>query len=279
MLAAVLALAASVGWGVADFLGGLKSRTLPLLTVLAVAQPIGLALVAGVVAVTASGRSFSADVLWAIPAAALGTAGIAAFYRGMAIGTISIVAPIAATGAVIPVSIGIALGDRPSALQLAGFPLAILGVVLASRETGPQVGGGRVAAGVPWAIVAAVGFGGYFVPMHAASEDDFLAAALVFKATVAALVVVAVAGVRPPLRVGRAHARTIAAIAVFDTSANMSFAAASSVGLVSVVSVLASLYPVVTVALAWVYLRERIERLQQLGVAIALAGVVVISAG
>ena len=279
MLAAVLALAASVGWGVADFLGGLKSRTLPLLTVLAVAQPVGLALIASVVAATASGRSFSRDVLWAVPAAALGTAGIAAFYRGMAIGTISIVAPIAATGAVIPVGVGIALGDRPSALQLAGFPLALLGVVLASRESGPNVTSGRLAAGVPWAVVAAVGFGGYFVPMHAASEHDFLAAALVFKLTVATLVLMAVALVRPPLRLTRGDARTIVAIGLFDTSANISFAAAASVGLVSVVSVLASLYPVVTVALAWLYLRERIERVQQFGVAVALGGVVLISGG
>ena len=278
MLAAALALAASASWGIADFLGGLKSRTLPLLTVLAIAQPIGLALVALVVFLGGAGR-FERAALWAIPAAFLGTAGIAAFYRGMAIGTISIVAPIAATGAAIPVVVGIATGDRPSVLQLAGFPLAIAGVVLASRETGSKLGGGRIAAGVPWALVAALGFGGYFVPMHAASEADFLSAALVFKLVVAATLLAAVIILRPPLRVGRADLGAIAAIALFDSGGNVFYAASASLGLVSVVSVLASLYPVATVALAWLYLRERIDPIQRVGVATALAGVAMISAG
>ena len=278
MGAAALALAASLSWGVADFLGGLKSRTLPVLAVLALAQPLGLALVAVVVLVGGAG-AFDRQVLWALPAAVLGTLGIAAFYRGMAIGTIAIVAPIAATGAAIPVIVGIALGDRPSLVQLAGFPVAIGGAILASRETGPTVGGGRVAVGVPWAVLAAVGFGGYFVPMHEASEQDFLWAALVFKSFVTALLLVAVAALRPRLQVRRADAAAIAAIALFDSGGNLFYAASASLGLVSVVSVLASLYPVATVALAWVVLRERIEPAQQLGVVAALAGVVAISAG
>jgi drug/metabolite transporter (DMT)-like permease len=274
----MLALAASISWGVADFLGGLKSRTLPVLTVLALAQPLGLALVGAVVLVGGAGE-FDERVLWAIPAAVLGTVGIAAFYRGMALGTISIVAPIAATGAAIPVLVGIALGDRPSALQLAGFPLAIGGAVLASRETGPKVGGGRVAAGVPWAVLAAVGFGGYFIPMHEASEQDFLWAALVFKLFVGAMLVVAFAAVRPSVRVARADLAAIAAIALFDSGGNVFYAASASLGLVSVVSVLASLYPVATVALAWFVLHELIDPVQRLGVAAALLGVVAISAG
>ena len=278
MAAAVLALGASLCWGVADFLGGLKSRTLPVLAVLALAQPIGLALVVVVVLAGGAG-AFDARVLWALPAAVLGTIGIAAFYRGMAIGTISIVAPIAATGAVIPVAFGIALGDRPSAVQLAGFPLAIGGAALASRATGSSVDSGRMAAGVPWALVAAIGFGAYFVPMHEASDVDFLWAALVFKLGVAAMLLAAYAAVRPRVRLARWDVAAIAAIAVFDSTANVLFAASSTFGLVSVVSVLASLYPVATVALAWLYLRERIEAVQRAGVALALAGVVLVSAG
>ena len=278
MAAAVLALGASLCWGVADFLGGLKSRTLPVLAVLALAQPIGLALVVVVVLAGGAG-AFDARVLWALPAAVLGTIGIAAFYRGMAIGTISIVAPIAATGAVIPVAFGIALGDRPSAVQLAGFPLAIGGAALASRATGSSVDSGRMAAGVPWALVAAIGFGAYFVPMHEASDVDFLWAALVFKLGVAAILLAAYAAVRPRVRLARWDVAAIAAIAVFDSTANVLFAASSTFGLVSVVSVLASLYPVATVALAWLYLRERIEAVQRAGVALALAGVVLVSAG
>ncbi len=277
-LAAVLALAASVSWGVADFLGGLKSRTIPLVAVLALAQPIGLALVAAI-AFASGHASIPASALWAVPASFLGAAGIAAFYRGMAIGTISIVAPIAATGAAIPVVVGIALGDRPSPLQLAGFPLAIAGVILASRETGPNAAGARLGAGVVWALVAAIGFGGYFVPMHEASEDDFLAAALVFKLSIATLLLAVFATVRPRTDLRRSDAAAIAAIGISDTGGNVFFAAASTLGLVSVVSVLASLYPVTTVALAWLYLGERIGRTQRIGVVVTLVGVVAVSAG
>lgn len=278
MTAALLALAASVGWGIADFLGGLKSRTIPLLAVLALAQPIGLALIAVVVLVGGVGE-WRSTVLWAIPAAVLGSIGIAAFYRGMATGTISIVAPIAATGVLIPVIVGIATGDRPSALQLAGFPLAIGGAVIASRETRPALGRGRIAAGVPWALVAAVTFGGYFIPMSAAAEADVLWAALVFKVSAASLLVAAFAAVRPRVRLGRNDVVAITAIGIADSSANVFFAAAAAVGLVSVVSVLASLYPVVTVALAWMVLHERMNPTQRAGVLAALAGVVLISAG
>ena len=277
MLAAVLALGASAGWGIADFLGGLKSRTVPVLAVIAIAQPVGLALVATSLAVGGTGTP-PASVLWAAPAAVLGTLGIAAFYRGMAVGTISIVAPIAATGAAIPVIVGIASGDRPTRAQLVGFVLAIGGSVLASAETNPQARGIRVAAGVPWAIVASIGFGAYFVPMHAASRADFLWAAFVFKVVVATMALLAVVVVRPTLRLPRRDLGTIACIGVFDSGANVLFAASASLGLVSVVSVLASLYPVATVALAWLYLRERLAGVQAAGVVAALAGVILISA-
>jgi drug/metabolite transporter (DMT)-like permease len=276
--AALLALAASVSWGIGDFLGGLKSRTLAVLTVMAVAQVVGLAWIAAIVA--ARGEGFPGPgVFWAAPAALCGTLGLAAFYRGMATGAISIVAPLAATGAVIPVVVGIALGDRPSTVQLAGFPLAIGGAVVASREPHPALGRGRLAAGVPWAVLAAVGFGLFFLPMHEAGSHGYLWATLVFRASSLSLVLCAAALARPSLRVGRADLLVLASVGVLDTAGNVFFAASSTHGLVSVVSVLASLYPVVTVALAWLYLRERLDFSQAAGVAAALAGVVLISAG
>ena len=278
MLAAFLALGASVSWGVADFLGGLKSRQIRVLTVIAIAQPVGLSAMAVAVVIAGDGPQTRA-VLWAAPAALLGTLGIAAFYRGMAVGSMSIVAPVAATGAVIPVVVGIATGERPTAVQLAGFPVAIGGAVLASREAPGELGSSRVAAGVPWALLAAAGFGAYFVPMHAASEDDFLWAAFVFRLSAALIVLAAVAVTRPSLRVSGRDAVGIGVIGILDSGGNFLFAAAASQGLVSVTSMLASLYPVTTVALAWLYLRERIDATQALGVAAALAGVVLISAG
>jgi drug/metabolite transporter (DMT)-like permease len=279
VLAAVLALAASVAWGVGDFLGGLKSRTMSPLAVLAVAQPVGLAAIAIIVAV---GRQPwpGSSVLLAAPAAVLGTVGLVAFYRSMAAGTISLVAPIAATGALIPVAFGLATGERPSSFQLAGIVLAVGGAVVTSYEPGTAERPGGLAAGVAWALVAAIGFGGFFIPMHEAAEGGFLWAVLVFRIASTTLVAVAALVARPRLPRSRRDLATIACIGLADTGGNVLFAAAAAEeGLVSVVSVLASLYPVVTVLLARIYLRERVGRVQEAGAAATLAGVVLVSAG
>jgi drug/metabolite transporter (DMT)-like permease len=273
---AVAALLASVAWGVADFLGGLKSRVVPTIVVLLLAQVPGVLAIALVVAI-AGNPPPGTSILWAALAGLFGTVGLAAFYRGMAVGSISVVAPIAAVGATVPVVFGIATGDDVSGIQALGFVLALSGVALASFER--QVGEVRLAAGVPWAIAAVVGFGGYYVPMHQASEQDFLWAALVFRTTVGVLAFAAWLAVRPDITAARGHLGAIAMIGILDTAGNTLFAAASSLGDVSVVSVLATLYPVTTVALAALLLHERLERLQLVGVASALGGVVFIAAG
>jgi drug/metabolite transporter (DMT)-like permease len=207
-----------------------------------------------------------------------GTAGLVAFYRGMAAGAISVVAPIAGAAAVVPVVWGLATGDHPSGLQDLGFVLALGGVVATSWERTP--GSARVAAGVGWAGLTLVAFGGYYVPMHTASQDDFLWASLVFRLTSTSMVWLAVllsgqrvSGIRP-------HLLALVTIGLADTGGNVFFAAASQEhGLVSVVSVLASLYPIVTVLLARLTLGERVQRTQEAGIVVTLAGVAMISAG
>jgi drug/metabolite transporter (DMT)-like permease len=278
VLAALLALGASVAWGTGDFLGGLKSRMLAPLAVLAVAQPVGLALIL-VIALLHWEPWPGESPLWAAPAALLGTLGLVAFYRGMAAGAISLVAPIAATGALIPVAFGLATGERPSALQLAGIALAVGGAVVTSYEPASESRPARLTAGIGWAVLAAIAFGGYFIPMHAASEDDFVWATLVFRITSFSLVLLAVLLLRPRLARAPRDLAVLACIGVADTSGNVFFAAASSQGLVSVVSVLASLYPVVTVVLARLYLHERVTRVQEGGATATLVGVVLVSAG
>ena len=274
-MTAAAALLASVAWGVADFLGGLKSRSVHVLVVLLLAQISGLLGIALVVAI--AGNAPPRSVLWATLAGLCGALGLASFYRGMAVGSFSIVAPIAAVGAVVPVVYGISTGDDVSRLQVLGFVLALAGVALASFER-HETGQARLAAGVPWAIAAVIGFGGYYVPMHEASEQDFLWAALVFRTTVAFVALSAWLAVRPAIAPARGHLGAIAMIGILDTAGNTLFAAAASLGEVSVVSVLATLYPVTTVALAALVLTERIDRLQLVGVVSALAGVVLISA-
>ena len=275
MFAAALALAAAASWGVGDFLGGLKSRSLNPVAILIVAQPIGLTLLAIWVAVRGQGPPGS-EVLWACLAAVLGTTGLIAFYKGMAAGALSIVAPIAGAGAAIPVIWGLAHGDHPSGYQELGFAAALIGVVLASFERRPEAA--RLAAGVGWAVIAMVAFGAYYIPMHEASHGDFLWAAFVFRLTSTTLIAAAWLVLRPP-SARRADLPVLASIGILDTGGNVFFAAASAKGLVSVVSILASLYPVVTVLLARAVLHERVHRSQELGIALALAGIVLISAG
>jgi drug/metabolite transporter (DMT)-like permease len=274
--AVLLALSASLAWGVADFVGPLQGRRFGALAVLLVAQLGGLAAIALVV--LASGRGpRGADVLFAIPAACSGVLGLYAYYRGMVVGAISVVAPVAGISAAIPVLVGLASGDRPSALQLVGMAVALAGVGLAARE--PGGGERRVAAGVGLALLAAVGFGFYFPPMHIAGEADFLWASLLFRATATLVIATVALAARPRFPFGRRSVVIIALVGVGDTLGNVLFAASAAHGLVSVTSVLASLYPVVTVILAHLFLSERVSTGQRLGVAGTLAGVTLISAG
>src|SRR5919197_3697472 len=192
-----LALGASLSWGLADFFGPLKGRTLGAWRILFYVQLGGLLAIALIVAIRAKGPA-SATALLAIPAAVSGTLGLYAYYRGISVGAISIVAPIAGISAVVPVVVGIASGDRPSAWQWAGIAASLAGVFLAARE---KEGGGRVAAGVGLALLAALGFGGYFPPMHAAGNADFWWASLIFRATSTSVILAAVAIRRPELGV------------------------------------------------------------------------------
>jgi drug/metabolite transporter (DMT)-like permease len=277
MDAIVLALGASLAWGLGDFFGPLQGRKLGALRTLVYVQLAGLVAVALMVAIRGVGPK-SAVALLAIPAAVSGTLGLYAYYRGVAVGAISIVAPIAGVSAVVPVIVGIASGESPSSWQLAGIACALIGVYLAARES--RTGGEtRLAAGVGLAILAAIGFGGYFPFMHAAGNADFWWASMIFRVASTSVILIAVAVQRPPLGVAARVLPWLALIGLADTGGNVLFAAASRSGLVSVTSVLASLYPIVTVVLARALLAERVARSQEAGIGLTLAGVVLISAG
>jgi drug/metabolite transporter (DMT)-like permease len=274
--AIALALGASLSWGFADFFGPLKGRTLGALRTLIYVQLSGLVAIAVIVAARGRGPSDWASLL-AIPAAVSGTLGLYAYYRGMAVGAMSVVAPIAGISAVLPVIVGFASGDRPSAVTIAGIVCALVGVYLASREPGRT--GTRLAAGVGLALLAALGFGGYFPFMHAAGRADFWWASLFFRITSTSVIAVTLTLRRPSLRITRGDLPVLLFAGCGDMFGNLLFAAASSRGLISVVSVLASLYPIVTVLLARAVLAERVARSQEGGIVLTLAGVALISAG
>jgi len=275
---ALLALGASLTWGFGDFLGGLKARVLPTLTVMAASQPFGLAAL-GIAAVARGTAPPGDEVAWSALAAVFGTVGLFAFYRGLATGAMSIVAPIAALAVGIPVIWGVVVsGDHIQGLQAIGFVAAVGGSVAASLELKPERP--QLAAGVGWAVLAMLAFGAYYVPMHTASEHDWLWPAFLFRCTSVTLVWTVVLARRSWPTGLRPHWVGLAAVGLLDTAGNALFAAASSThGLLSVVSVLATLYPVVTVLLARIILGERVQRTQDVGVVVALVGAVLITAG
>lgn len=219
----------------------------------------------------------SVSVLWALPAALAATVGLAAYYKGMTVGAISVVAPIAGVSAAIPVAYGLALGDPATLSRLIGVVAAILGVVLVSTEH--RSGVRRVAAGVGLALIAAVSLGLYFPPMHAAGRAGFWWAAMIFRIATVSFIFIAIRVRKADFSIVRGDIPIVAAVGCGDSLGVLLFAASSRHGLVSVTSVLASLYPVVTVLLAAFLLREHLGKLQLLGILLALGGAALISAG
>jgi drug/metabolite transporter (DMT)-like permease len=187
----------------------------------------------------------------------------------------SVIAPISALGAIVPVAVDLAVGDAPAALVLAGMLVALAGAALVARAPGPAS-----RAGTGLAVVAALGFGGFFSLLAEAADGESALWSLISARSASvpvALIVCLGVGASLALR-GRVLLMTAAA-GVLDAAANLMFAAGSQRGLTSVVAVLGSLYPVTTVALAAVVLHERLGRLQTVGAGFALAGVAMIAAG
>src|SRR6059058_3250323 len=157
-------------------MGGIKSRTYSAIAVLFTIEMSGLALALVVLAVVQDPFPSTRAALCAIGAGTAGIIALAAFYRALAIGTMSIVAPISATGSAVPVIVGLASGEHPGAVQLAGIAAAAVGVVLASRgaDHGDDARGRAGRASIGLALVAALGFGGFFVGMDRAADADIL---------------------------------------------------------------------------------------------------------
>lgn len=280
MLTVALGLGSSICWGFADFIGGLQSRRLPVPVVLAVSQATGLVIATVVVLAAWDSPPDGRSLAIALVAGGGAMLALGAFYKALAIGTMSIIAPIAATGAVVPVVVGLATGDRPGPLVLAGFAAAMTGVILASREHHDDAAAAvasRRAIGL--ALLAAVGFGSYFVAMDEASSESVVWA--LFASRLAGTVAVAafVTATRTALRTEAGDWRLLVLAGALDFSAVALYAIGTTEGLLSVLAVLSSLYPVVPVVMGRVWLGERIRRVQQIGVAAALVGVILIATG
>ena len=277
-MAVVLALASAVVYGASDFLGGLASRRTSVFGVVAMSQLIGLVALVALLP-WLGGPVDGADLAWGAAAGLAGAAGLVVFFRTLAGGVMSVVAPVTAlTAAAIPVLVGLLGGDTIGTWAAAGIALALLAVVLVSAESGlTALRAARPAALAP-ALLAGTMFGLFFVLLDRTSADAGLTPLVAARtASVALVVAIALVG-RQSLRVSRAALPLVAVSGVGDMTANALFLLATQAdGQLAITGVLASLYPVSTVVLAQVVLRERLVRAQVAGLLAAAAAVVLIT--
>lgn len=276
MAAVLLALASSITWGVADFSGGMLTRRLPLATVTVGSQAAGFVLLLVLLAFS-PGLSWHSTWLGAIGGLG-GGAGLACFYAALARGTMSIVSPITACSAIVPVALALGAGERPSSLALAGCGIAVGGAVLASVEERSSNERGRSDA-IVLAVAAALAIGVFLYFLGRGSQSGSALSTLV-GARIGSLTLLAVWAVATgsALKPTGRSAAPIALVGLADVAANALFVVASQHGLIAVVSVLGSMFPIATVALAHLVLHERISRVQRAGVAIASIGVAIVAA-
>jgi drug/metabolite transporter (DMT)-like permease len=273
------ALAASACWGSADFFGGLKAKRWSALAVLFTIEVSGLIVALVVMGVAQDPFPSTRAVLCALGAGTAGIVALGAFYRALAIGTMSIVAPISATGVALPVIVGIATGDRPSAVVVAGLVFTTVGVILASREVHEDeesASAGRTS--VVLALLAAIGFGTYFIGADVAADESVLWTVVLGRGIAVPFVGLAVLarGVALP-RGGDLGILCLAG--TVDLLATALYGFANTHGDLSIVSVVGSLYPIATVILARAILEERVRTVQAAGVVAALTGVALIAVG
>jgi drug/metabolite transporter (DMT)-like permease len=276
-MAVLLALGSAATYGVGDFLGGLAAKRAAATAVLLWSHVFGLALALGTTFLV-HGVATTHDVGLGAIGGLAGAVGIGLLYQALSIGQMSAVAPVTALlAAVVPVAAGLLQGERPTATAVLGMVCGAAAIVLVSAEGGGSLRPADRHA-VTLALGAGFGFGLFFVILSHTGDGagawPLVGARL---ASVGAVGGLALLG-RVPASVpaGPARRLTVAAGA-FDVGANLLYLLATREGLLTIVSVLASLYPVSTVVLAWVVLRERFAPIQRVGLLLALPAAILMS--
>jgi drug/metabolite transporter (DMT)-like permease len=271
----ILATACAIVYGTADFFGGLATRRSQVLSVVVLSQLAGLALIAGLLPLLPGTLSTPA-LAWGLAGGLSGAAGLVLFYRSLATGVMSVVAPTTAvTSAALPVVFGLATGDRPGPWALAGVALALGAVLLISQD---RSGGGRLTlSSVLTALAAGAGFGGFFILLAMAPHEAGLWPLAGARLSSVSAVVVLALLTRRTLAPGPGSLHIIVAAGLLDMGANVLYLLAQRDGLLSLVAVLVSLYPASTLLLARKVLGERLRGVQVAGVVCALAAVALIA--
>lgn len=301
-MAVFLGLLAGVTYGAADFIGGLASRRSSTLSVVVISQLSGLVVLLALLPILPVATPTRSDLIWGVLSGLGGAAGITLLYRGLAIGRMSLVSPITAVvAAIVPLAAGLLGRERPSVLALIGVALALLAVVLVSTTDMPGEPASNAAPGLVWlpgersgssavrtwwlqpglieAVLSGIGIGIFYVLIARTHHNAGLwPLACARSASMGILIALALISKRS-LVPERSSVPAIMFAGIIDMFANALFLIAARLGMLSIVAVLASLYPASTVLLARTVLHEKLSRLQLVGVACALVAVGLISAG
>ncbi len=281
-MSAVFALLAAASWGVSDFLGGqAEAATADDRTPAITAWTMGLGLVGlSVLSLLVGGELGTRDAVLAGGGGVFGAVGVAALYRGLSVGTISVVAPVTGVlAAALPVLVGVGTGERPGPLAWLGIVAALGSIVLVAREE--PVDGTRTVnrEAMAYAVVAGIGFAAIFLVLDAMPEAAGLWPLVPLKACGVATAVVWLVVGGTPRTPHPSTWRQVLGVGLLDNGANVAYLLATREGLLAVVAVLASLYPAFTVLLARVVLGERLQRVQLAGMGLAGAGVALLATG
>ncbi len=271
----IYALTSSLTWGTGDFSGGLASKHTPVLVVILLAQLIGVISLLGVIAVLGEPFPHGFDLLLGAAGGISGAIGLTAFYRGLAISPMGVVAPIAAAiSAMVPVAISFFLDGLPAVTQMMGLGLAIVAIWVISQ-------GGETASldlrQLVLPVIGGLGFAGFFIIIDRVSDGVVFWPLVAARSASLLLLTALILSLRRWQTPSRRRLPVILLAGVFDTAGNTFFALAANAGRLDIAAVLSSLYPATTVLLAWFFLKERLTGRQWMGVIAALVAVVLIA--
>jgi drug/metabolite transporter (DMT)-like permease len=273
----VLGLASAISWGAGDFGGGTLSRRAPLFSIVGLSQFTGIFAALALAVALREPLPTAPDVAWAGVAGITGMIGISSLYRGLAVGRMGVVAP--TTGllaAVIPVLFGFVVQGLPAPASLAGIAGALLAVALVTRA--PGVGADRP-SGIEWALVAGIAIAAFNISIGQLSGASTFGLLVIIRAVQAVLIVALVAAWRQPWRLPREMLPKVVLVGLLDMTGNAAFLLATQAGPLAIAVVLSSLYPVVTVVLAIVVLREHLSRSHVAGIALTAVSIALVAAG
>ena len=279
-MAIVLSLLAALTYGAADFVGGFVSKRNEVLRVVLLSQIFGTVPLLLIFPLVNDGVYSSSVLTWGSLAGLAGGTGVALLYRGLARGRMSVVAPITSVeAAAVPVLFGLFTGERPSAIALLGVIVALVAVALISMTPEPTAAAERGGTGIPEGIGAGLAFAAFFILLDKTGDATGMWPLLAMRGSSIALIAGGVIATRTSLKVTPGTLWGIVVSGILDVAANIFYLLSTRHGLLSLVAVITSMYPAVTVLLARIVLSERLVRMQMAGLGLAAAGVVLIATG